>query len=103
MVRPPGQGGQLPGRRLHGLRLAPRPCLARLPPVSARGVGPRRATTPGMPRTAGGALSNAPGAVPGDAHAWGAQVPHSWVTGDDELGRHTRFRGELRQRGERYV
>jgi len=32
---------------------------------------------------------------------WGAQVPHSWVTGDDELGRHTRFRGELRQRGER--
>src|SRR5262252_5302298 len=35
--------------------------------------------------------------------AWGAQVPHSWVTGDDELGRHTQFRGELRQRGERYV
>jgi SRSO17 transposase len=34
---------------------------------------------------------------------WSAQVPHSWVTGDDELGRHTRFRGELRQRGERYV
>jgi SRSO17 transposase len=24
-------------------------------------------------------------------------------TGDDELGRHTRFRGELRERGERYV
>jgi SRSO17 transposase len=34
---------------------------------------------------------------------WGVQVPHGWVTGDDELGRHTRFRGELRQRGERYV
>ena len=34
---------------------------------------------------------------------WGAQVPHGWVMGDDELGRHTRFRGELRQRGERYV
>jgi SRSO17 transposase len=34
---------------------------------------------------------------------WGAQVPHSWVTGDDELGRHTRFRHELRARGERYV
>jgi SRSO17 transposase len=27
--------------------------------------------------------------------AWGEQVPHGWVTGDDELGRHTRFRGEL--------
>src|SRR5712691_4126986 len=34
---------------------------------------------------------------------WGAQVLHGWVTGDDELGRHTRFRGELRERGEWYV
>jgi hypothetical protein len=25
------------------------------------------------------------------------------VTGDDEFGRHTRFRHELRERGERYV
>src|SRR5262249_4375289 len=33
----------------------------------------------------------------------GAQVPHSWVTGDDELGRHTGFRQALRERGERYV
>jgi len=30
-------------------------------------------------------------------------VPHGWVTGDDELGRHTRFRHDLRERGERYV
>jgi SRSO17 transposase len=35
--------------------------------------------------------------------AWGAQVPHRWVTGDDEFGRHSRFRHELRERGERYV
>jgi SRSO17 transposase len=35
--------------------------------------------------------------------AWGEQIPHGWVTGDDELGRHTRFRHELRERGERYV
>jgi SRSO17 transposase len=35
--------------------------------------------------------------------AWGAQVPHGWVTGDDEFGRHTRFRQALRERGERYV
>jgi len=34
---------------------------------------------------------------------WGDQVPHGWVTGDDELGRHSRFRHELRERGERYV
>jgi SRSO17 transposase len=35
--------------------------------------------------------------------AWRDRVPHGWVTGDDELGRHTRFRQELRERGERYV
>jgi SRSO17 transposase len=34
---------------------------------------------------------------------WGDQVPHGWVTGDDELGHHTRFRHDLRERGERYV
>jgi len=35
--------------------------------------------------------------------AWGDQVPHDWVTGDDELGRHSRLRHELRERGERVV
>jgi SRSO17 transposase len=34
---------------------------------------------------------------------WGEQIPHGWVTGDDELGRHTRLRHELRERGERYL
>jgi SRSO17 transposase len=34
---------------------------------------------------------------------WGDQVPHGWVTGDNALGSHPRFRGELRERGERYV
>ena len=45
----------------------PRPCLARFPLISARGVGTGRATTPGMPRTVRGALPNAAGAVLGDA------------------------------------
>jgi SRSO17 transposase len=35
--------------------------------------------------------------------AWSHQVPHGWVTGDDELGRHMWFRHALRERGERYV
>jgi SRSO17 transposase len=37
---------------------------------------------------------------------WGltnGRKSHGWVTGDDELGRHTRFRQALRERGERYV
>ena len=35
--------------------------------------------------------------------AWGEQVPHGWVTGDDEFGRHTQCRHALRDRGERSV
>jgi SRSO17 transposase len=35
--------------------------------------------------------------------AWRVHVPHGWVTGDDELGRHTGCRQALRERGERYV
>lgn len=30
-------------------------------------------------------------------------LPHAWVTGDDELGRPAQFRGWLRRHGERYV
>jgi SRSO17 transposase len=30
-------------------------------------------------------------------------LPHSWVTGDDEMGRPSGFRGKLRGRGERYL
>src|SRR5712691_5623299 len=56
-----------------------------------------------MPCAAGGAVSHTTGAVFGDARPVGGSGAHGWVTGDDELGRHTRFRGELRQRGERYV
>jgi SRSO17 transposase len=33
----------------------------------------------------------------------GSWLPHRWVAGDDEMGRSTRFRGRLRERGERYV
>jgi SRSO17 transposase len=36
-----------------------------------------------------------------DAH--GAVLPHRWVSGDDELGRCSWFRGALRARGERYL
>jgi SRSO17 transposase len=31
------------------------------------------------------------------------ELPHGWVSGDDELGRCSVFRAELRQRNERYV
>jgi SRSO17 transposase len=33
----------------------------------------------------------------------GSQLPHSWVAGDDEMGRPAGFRDELRSRGERYL
>jgi len=33
----------------------------------------------------------------------GQSLPHAWVTGDDEMGRSSWFRQELRQRGEHYL
>jgi SRSO17 transposase len=33
----------------------------------------------------------------------GALLPHRWVAGDDEMGRSSWFRQQLRQRGERYL
>jgi SRSO17 transposase len=33
----------------------------------------------------------------------GPRLPHGWVTGDDEMGRSSRFRAELRRLGERYL
>jgi SRSO17 transposase len=33
----------------------------------------------------------------------GAEVPHGWVVGDDELGRASEFRALLRRRGEPYI
>jgi len=33
----------------------------------------------------------------------GALLPHAWVSGDDEMGRSSWFRGELRNRNEHYV
>lgn len=34
---------------------------------------------------------------------YGAQLPHGWITGDDELGKPAEFRAELRSREERYL
>lgn len=33
----------------------------------------------------------------------GPRLPHAWIAGDDEMGRSTRFRGDLRDRHERYL
>jgi SRSO17 transposase len=32
-----------------------------------------------------------------------SRLPHSWITGDDEFGRSTQFRREMRERGEKYL
>jgi SRSO17 transposase len=33
----------------------------------------------------------------------GKSLPHTWITGDDEMGRPAEFREKLRQRGEKYL
>jgi len=34
---------------------------------------------------------------------YGQDLPHAWITGDDEMGRPASFRRELRDRGEHYL
>jgi len=34
---------------------------------------------------------------------WGGMLPHAWIAGDDEMGRPSGFRLELRTRGQRYL
>jgi SRSO17 transposase len=36
-------------------------------------------------------------------HEKGALLPHTWIAGDDEMGRSSKFRGELRVLRERYL
>ena len=102
VVRPPRAGRQRPGGRVHGRRLGTRPCVARLPLGPSPGVGPGPATPP--------RVCHGPPEVRDHTRqeqcvemrkAWGEQVPHGWVTGEDALGRHTRFRQALRERGAR--
>src|SRR5262245_63280929 len=33
----------------------------------------------------------------------GGLLPHAWIAGDDEMGRSSSFRRQLRRRGERYL
>jgi SRSO17 transposase len=36
-------------------------------------------------------------------HEHGSLLPHAWITGDDEMGRSSKFRGDLRALNERYL
>jgi SRSO17 transposase len=55
----------------------------------------------GVPREVGFATRHELALQMLDEH--GDALPHSWVAGDDEMGRSTWFRQQLRQRGERYL
>ena len=104
VVRPARQGRQLPGRRLHGLRLAEGARPGRYPALPAQGVG----EGPGPPE-GGGRAQGRSGSAPGTSWPWRCStsaarlLPHGWVAGDDEMGRPSWFRRELRARGERYL
>ena len=76
--RAPGQSRPLPGRWLSGRRRSPRPWLAGGPLVPSPGGGPGRATTPRLPRAAGGAVSHAAGAVLGEAGPGGRAGAPGW-------------------------
>ena len=91
VVWPPGQGRQLPGRGLHGVRLPRDHALLdfrlSLPQEWAWDAQRRQACH--VPPEVQYQTRQAQCLEMLDI---GGQVPHGWVTGDDELGRHTGFR-----------
>ena len=62
---------------------------------------PKRMRLSGVPRGTAFATRHELALEMLDEH--GAELPHAWVTGDDEMGRSAEFRGELRSRAERYL
>ena len=104
VVRTRGQGGQLPGRRLPGLRL-PRANT----PWSTRGCTcPRNGR---KTRSGAGGRESRRRFEFRTRHELAlemlrkhrAVLPHAWVTGDDEMGRNSGFRDELREMNEQYL
>ena len=71
VVRPAGQGRELPGRRLPRLRLAHRPRPGRFPPLPAQGVDPGPQAPERGRRAQGGPLRHPARAGPGDARRAG--------------------------------
>ena len=104
VVRPAGQGRQLPGRRLPRLRRPRRLCAAGPAASTCPRTGPPTpAAAREVPRPRGGRVPGEVADRPGPARPQPPGLPHGWVAGDDEFGRASRFRPRLRRRGERYV
>jgi hypothetical protein len=80
VARSARQGGQRPGRRLHGLCLAPRARPGRRPALLAQSVGPGPGAAEAVRHPQGGALPDAAragaGDAPGDRAAAAARVGH---------------------------
>ena len=104
MVRAAGQGRQLPGRRLHGVRVANRPRLGEHPAVLAARNGPataRGAKRPAFPKEVRFQTRHEQALEMLEEQ--GHLLPHAWIAGDDEMGRSGRFRRDLNDCGERYL
>src|SRR5262249_50044805 len=103
VVRSPGQGRQRSGRLLSGLRRPAGASPARRPPLPAPGLG-RRPEAPGQDARPAEVTFREGWRIAlsllDEAHR---DLPGAWVAGDDEFGRCTQLRGELRRRRLRYV
>jgi hypothetical protein len=95
MVWSPGQSRQLPGRRVHGLCFPPRSCFTRLPiiPTQDWARDPQRRQECHVPQEVQYQTRHYQCVEMLDE--WGEQVPHGWVTGDDELEKPGRATGEM--------
>ena len=98
-----GQGGQLPGRRVPGLRLPQGTRLGRYAAVLAQGMDEGQEAVQAGGNSEGDSLSHASRTGLGNASEHRAVLPHAWVTGDDEMGRNSDFREQLRAMNEQYL
>ena len=103
MVRSGGQGGQLPGRHLPGLRPRKEHALVdmRLYLPEEWTKDKKRCKRAGIPKEVGFRTRHELALEMLREHR--AVLPHRWVTGDDEMGRNSHFREQLRSLNEQYL
>ena len=104
VVRPAGQAGQLPARRLPRLRRPRRLRAAGPPALPARGLGRRPGPPREVPRPRGGRPSRSRGGSPSTCWSGAARTcPTPGSPATTRWAGPAQFRGWLRRHGERYV
>ena len=103
VVRAGGQGGQLPGRRVPGLCHPQGTRIGRYEAVLAQGMDEGQEAVQAGEDSKEVRFRTRHELALEMLREHRSVLPHAWVTGDDEMGRNSGFREELRAMNERYL